>query len=61
MKMIPCSYENCGKRRKHFTDQDSERGQVMIEVPDFVEEQFCSITCAIMAGKMTARNEPDNV
>jgi len=58
MIKVPCSYSECGKRRKHFTDQDSERGPQMVDVPENNQgEQFCSITCAIMAGKMTARNE----
>lgn len=58
MKKIPCSYEKCNLRRPHFTRQDEERPHQMIEVDDdFEGEIYCSLTCMMLAGKMTARQE----
>ena len=59
MKRIPCSYEFCGARRPHWMNPDEERGNNLVEVPDdFSEKAYCSLTCAMMAGHMTARATP---
>lgn len=59
MKKIPCNYEGCNKRRKHYTIQDEDRPTQMVEVNDDYESPaYCSITCAIMDGKMTVTEGP---
>lgn len=57
MKKIPCSYKNCGHRRTHFTIQDEERGTQMVEVDDsHIGEVYCSLTCAMLDGKISAKS-----
>ena len=60
MKKVPCSYKDCGIRRSHFTLPDEPRGTQMVSVSDEYDggEVFCSFTCAIMAGKMSVRQDP---
>ena len=60
MKKVPCSYKDCGLRRSHFTLPDEPRGTQMVSVSDEYDggEVFCSFTCAIMAGKMSVRQDP---
>lgn len=60
MKKVPCSYKDCGMRRSHFTLPDEPRGTQMVSVSDEYDggEVFCSFTCAIMAGKMSVRQDP---
>ena len=56
MKKIPCSYENCNQRRLHYTLQDQNRPRQMIEVDDdFEGDWYCSLTCMMLAGKMSVR------
>ena len=58
MKKIPCSYKHCDQRRIHFTIQDENRPRQMVEVDDDHEgDAYCSLTCAILDGKMTVRNK----
>ena len=58
MKKVPCSYKGCCQRRPHFTLQDEERGTQMVEVSDDHEgDAYCSLTCAMLDGKMSAKNK----
>ena len=58
MKVIPCSYKNCGNRRAHFAIPDEDRGVQMIEVDeDYEGNAYCSLTCAMLDGKMTATEQ----
>lgn len=58
MKSVPCSYEFCGSRRPHWMRPDDERGSQNVDVPDDYEDKaFCSLTCAMLAGEMTARSQ----
>ena len=58
MKKIPCSYKHCDQRRIHFTIQDENRPRQMVEVDDDHEgDAYCSLTCAILDGKMTVKNK----
>lgn len=60
MKQLPCKYPDCGLRRRHHEHPDEPRGTQMVEVPDHVTEHdpvFCSLTCAMMDGWMTAGYE----
>jgi len=51
-----CSYKHCGERRSHFTQQDTNRMQQVVEVDDDHEgDVYCSLTCSMMDGKMKAR------
>ena len=60
MKKIPCSYKHCDQRRIHFTIQDESRPRQMVEVDDDHEgDAYCSLTCAILDGKMTLRNQEE--
>lgn len=54
MKKIPCSYKHCDQRRLHFAIQDENRSRQMVEIADDHEgDAYCSLTCAILDGKMT--------
>jgi hypothetical protein len=56
MKIVSCSYINCGLRRPHWTRPDEYRGSNLIETEDnFEGEIYCSFTCAILAGKMSVK------
>ena len=58
MKTIPCSYKDCDQRRVHFSIPDETRSHRMVEVKDDHEgDAYCSLTCAIMDGKMSVKNE----
>lgn len=60
MKKIPCSYRHCDQRRLHFAIQDENRPRQMVEVDDdFEGDAYCSLTCAILDGKMTVRNQEE--
>ena len=60
MKKIPCSYKHCDQRRIHFTIQDENRPRQMVEVDDdFEGDAYCSLTCMILDGKMTVRNQEE--
>ena len=60
MKKIPCSYKHCDQRRIHFAIQDESRPRQMVEVDDDHEgDAYCSLTCAILDGKMTLRNQEE--
>jgi hypothetical protein len=53
MKKVPCGNPDCGSRRIHWEDQDTPRGQQMIEVKDDFNEKakaFCSFTCLFESG-----------
>lgn len=61
MKKVPCAYSGCGDRRVHFTLPDIERGQQTVEVEDdFLSETYCSLTCMILAGKLSVRSEKEH-
>ena len=61
MKKLPCSYKNCGDRRRHWCDPDTPRGQQMVSVEDdYTGPVYCSITCAVMAGAITLKPEDKN-
>ena len=58
MKKVNCSYEYCGERRRHWCDPDTPRGTQKVEVPDDFDdnkEAFCSLDCAIMAGRFSVK------
>lgn len=56
MKKVPCSNPSCYSRRRHFEDQDTERGQQEVEVQDdYTGKAFCSLTCACEAGYYDVR------
>ena len=58
MKKIPCSYEGCSNRRVHYTLQDETRDRKLVEVEDdYQGDAFCSLTCAMLAGRLSARQE----
>ena len=58
MKTIPCSYKDCNQRRIHFSIPDENRPRQMVEVADDHEgDAYCSLTCAILDGKMTVENK----
>lgn len=60
MKTLPCKYPDCGARRVHHERPDEPRGHQQVEVPDRYDEAspvFCSLSCAMMDGWMTARYE----
>jgi hypothetical protein len=65
MKNLPCKYRFCGNRRAHHERPDEDRGTQYVEVPDEVTDKdpvFCSCTCAMMDGWMTAYYEtPEQV
>ncbi len=51
MKKISCGNPECCKRRIHHERQDEMRPQQTVEVPDdYNGKNFCSITCACIAG-----------
>ncbi len=57
MKRVPCSYEQCGGRRRSWWDFTPRKTR-MIEVPDDHEgPAYCSIECAVYAGAMTVWSE----
>lgn len=57
-KLVPCAYARCGERRVHFERPYEPRGTQMIKVPaDFASDAFCSITCAVLAGKISLRQK----
>lgn len=59
MKKVSCSYEHCGKRRRHWEDPFSERGQQSFEVPDSQDGPwYCSIECAVYAGAIKKNLAP---
>lgn len=49
---VPCSNPTCGTRRRHHEDPYTERGTVMMELPDDWKGKYayCSLTCAAEAG-----------
>lgn len=48
MKKVPCSYVDCGSRRKHWEDPEPRGYRRMIEVPeDFNGPAYCSIECQV--------------
>lgn len=56
MKKVQCSYKDCNQRRSHFTMQDEYRSHQLVEVEDDYEgDSYCSLTCAMLAGKMSVR------
>ena len=58
MKKIPCSYKDCDQRRIHFSIPDETRSHRMVEVKDDHEgDAYCSLTCAILNGKMSVKNK----
>ena len=60
MKKVPCPYKGCYQRRPHYTLQDEERGTQMVEVSDdFEGDAYCSLTCMILDGKMSVRNQEE--
>ena len=62
MKKIPCSYKHCDQRRIHFTIQDENRPRQMVEVDDdFEGDAYCSLTCTILDGKMTVKNQEGSI
>jgi hypothetical protein len=51
MKAVPCSYADCGKRRIHWCEPETERGTQTVNVPiDYHGPAYCSIECACYAG-----------
>jgi hypothetical protein len=51
MKMVPCSYANCGDRRIHWCQPDVPRGTQMIQVEDdHTGPMYCSFECAMYDG-----------
>jgi hypothetical protein len=57
MKKLPCKAYGCAERRIHWTQPYEERGTQYVEVPDDYPDErpvFCSLTCAILGGYMTA-------
>jgi hypothetical protein len=62
MKTIPCSYKDCNQRRIHFSIPDENRDHQMVEVTDEHDggEVFCSLTCAILAGKMSVKADKES-
>lgn len=62
MRLIPCNYEHCGRRRRHHDDPYTERGTQMIQVPDdFVGDvAYCSIECAAYAGTGILKIDKEN-
>ena len=60
MKKLPCSYKDCDQRRLHWSVPDESRPRQMVEVADDYEgDAYCSLTCAILDGKMTVRNQEE--
>lgn len=57
-KFVICPAPGCQERRRHHEHPDEERGPQLIEVPDdWHPDQrpaWCSMSCAMMAGSMTA-------
>lgn len=60
MKQVICPAPGCQDRRINWTHQEEPRGPQSIEVDDTWSPDdfpiFCSITCAMLAGAMSARN-----
>jgi len=58
MKKIPCSYENCKNYRPHWEKPEEKRGIQFIEVSDdYNGPVYCSLSCAILDGKMFLREK----
>jgi hypothetical protein len=55
-KKLPCSYDACKHRRRHWCSPDVERGVQYVEVDDsYTGPVYCSLTCALMAGAISLR------
>jgi hypothetical protein len=58
VKRIACAYDGCAQRRAHHERPDEARGVQYVEVPDdhpADREAFCSLTCAMLAGRLSVR------
>lgn len=61
MKRILCANPRCSERRIHFTQQDTNRNHQEIEVDDNFENRiFCSMTCAMLCGALSASTRNNN-
>ena len=57
--MVPCKYEKCGQRRRHWCDPYTERGTQQVEVPDDQEGPiYCSLECAMLDGAISMSKRP---
>jgi hypothetical protein len=57
---LPCTYVDCGMRRRHFEDPFTLRGTQNVEVPDdWSGPVYCSIECAVMDGAMSVNIAKD--
>lgn len=58
-KRVACLAYGCAERRVHWARPDVPRGTQYVEVPDEYEgPAYCSLTCAILSGALSARYEP---
>lgn len=60
MKIVECSYAECGGRRRHHEEPYEPRGVRHIEVPDdHMGPMFCSLECAAYAGMLKVSRVDD--